>query len=184
MPPRIKSLNVFRSQRECEAALPDFVNATYPEFRPQANLLNHQVVMNGVAESPSRSTRCHMAMHNHFHDGGSVTPAIDSGQILPASIFTFVNINIHQTQIRMALRRFRNLDSIPNRYLKHSLSQTTTAICRNYSCIESVEFEIDGTGTRRQKSQNGREAEGRDRHRLSRRWSQPDRSKKTPTNNY
>lgn len=48
-----KSLNVFISQRECEAALPDFVNATYPEFRPQANLLNHQVVMNGVAESPA-----------------------------------------------------------------------------------------------------------------------------------
>jgi hypothetical protein len=47
-----KSLNVFMSQRECEAALPDFVNTTYPEFRPQANLLNHQVVINGIADSP------------------------------------------------------------------------------------------------------------------------------------
>lgn len=47
------SFNVFASQRECEAVLPRFVNATYPEFRPQANLLNHQVVMNGIADSPA-----------------------------------------------------------------------------------------------------------------------------------
>ena len=48
-----QSLNVFVSQRECEAALPEFVYSTYPEFRPQANLLNHQVVMNGIADSPA-----------------------------------------------------------------------------------------------------------------------------------
>ncbi|MDB4022357.1 hypothetical protein N9467_08455 [Litorivicinus sp.] len=57
-----KSLNVFMSQRECEAALPDFVNTTYPEFLPQANLLNHQVVINGIADSPvgqrSATWRC------------------------------------------------------------------------------------------------------------------------------
>jgi hypothetical protein len=46
------SLNVFETLRECESELPDFVNSTYPEFDPQPNLLNHQVVVTGEAESP------------------------------------------------------------------------------------------------------------------------------------
>ena len=45
-------LNVFETQKKCEAALPEFVLSTYPEFNPRANLSYHQVVMNGVAKSP------------------------------------------------------------------------------------------------------------------------------------
>ncbi len=55
-------LNIFETQKECEAALPDFVSSTYPQFNPRANLLHHQVIMDGVAESPigtrSATWRC------------------------------------------------------------------------------------------------------------------------------
>ena len=48
-----ESLNVFKTLRECESELPDFVQSTYPEFHPEPNLLNHQVVVAGQAESPA-----------------------------------------------------------------------------------------------------------------------------------
>ena len=55
-------LNVFETQKGCEAALPRFVSSTFPEFSPRANLLHHQVVINGVANSPigrrSATWRC------------------------------------------------------------------------------------------------------------------------------
>ena len=55
-------LNVYETQKECEAALPGFVSSTFPEFNPRANLLHHQVVVNGVANSPigrrSATWRC------------------------------------------------------------------------------------------------------------------------------
>ena len=55
-------LNVFETQKKCEAALPRFVSLTYPEFNPRANLAYHQIVMNGVANSPvgrrSATWRC------------------------------------------------------------------------------------------------------------------------------
>ena len=112
-----KSLNVFISQRECEAALPDFVNATYPEFRPQANLLNHQVVMNGVAESPAgrrsatwRCTTIFMTSSRWYLPSTSPN--------LPASIFRSANTNIHPKWSPTALRRFRNLGSIWTKYLQ------------------------------------------------------------------
>jgi len=57
-----KSLNTFETLRECEAQLPNFVKSTYPEFNPQPNLLNHQVIVTGSASSPagerSASWRC------------------------------------------------------------------------------------------------------------------------------
>lgn len=46
-------LNIFETQKKCEAALPEFVSSTYPEFNPRANMEYHQVVMNGVANSPT-----------------------------------------------------------------------------------------------------------------------------------
>ena len=45
-------LNIFETQKKCEAALPEFVSSTYPEFNPRANLFYHQVVMNSAATSP------------------------------------------------------------------------------------------------------------------------------------
>jgi len=48
-----KSLNVFDNQKACEQALPAFVTETYPEFTPRPNILDHQVVMNGIADSPA-----------------------------------------------------------------------------------------------------------------------------------
>jgi len=47
------SLNVFADQKTCEQALPEFVMETYPEFKPKPNILDHQVVMNGIADSPA-----------------------------------------------------------------------------------------------------------------------------------
>ena len=38
-------LNVFGTQKKCEAALPRFVLSTYPEFNPRTNMEYHQVVM-------------------------------------------------------------------------------------------------------------------------------------------
>jgi len=56
------SLNAFETLRACEAQLPKFVTSTYPEFNPQPNLLNHQVIVTGHASSPagdrSASWRC------------------------------------------------------------------------------------------------------------------------------
>lgn len=46
-------LNIFETQKKCEAALPEFVSSTYPEFNPRVNMEYHQVVMNGVANSPT-----------------------------------------------------------------------------------------------------------------------------------
>lgn len=55
-------LNIFETQKKCEAALPEFVSSTYPEFNPRANLFDHQIVMNGDANSPvgrrSATWRC------------------------------------------------------------------------------------------------------------------------------
>ena len=47
------SLNVFADQKACEQAMPEFVMETYPEFKPKPNILDHQVVMNGTADSPA-----------------------------------------------------------------------------------------------------------------------------------
>ena len=47
-----QSLNVFETLRECETQLPSFVKSTYPEFKPQPNLIDHQVVVTGDATSP------------------------------------------------------------------------------------------------------------------------------------
>ncbi len=55
-------LNVFETQKKCEAALPRFMSSTYPELNPRAKLAYHQIVMNGVANSPverqSATWRC------------------------------------------------------------------------------------------------------------------------------
>jgi hypothetical protein len=62
------SLNVFADQKTCEQALPEFVMETYPEFKPKPNILDHQVVMNGAADSPvgarSATWRCTVIFSN------------------------------------------------------------------------------------------------------------------------
>ena len=55
-------LNVYDTQQECEAELPNFVLTTYSEFDPKILFLDYQIFLTGAADSPegikSATWRC------------------------------------------------------------------------------------------------------------------------------
>ena len=97
-----------------------------------------------------------MEMHNHFHDGGSVTPAIDAAK--SAGIDFHIREYQHSPNAdSYGLEAVQKLGLHPEQVFKTLVVTDDKSLFVGIIPVESIKFEINGTRARRQKSQDGRE---------------------------